>query len=172
MHNGRIAVAGRSVVAIGNGDFVAVRPTAQPRSTMEAKAKTGKVTNTAKTHTIAGRVCRSSDGHLDVKLAIPGSACIGTNPEQLFAAGWSASFERAVALAARKSNVALGEVTIDAEVRLHLADGDHYFLSARFIISIPGVDHMVAQNLVREAEHLCPCSKAMRGNVDVTFNVL
>ena len=118
------------------------------------------------------RSSRSSDGHLDVKLASPGSARIGTNPEQLFAAGWSACFDRAIALAARQSKVALGEVTIDAEVVLHLADATDYFLSARLIISIPGVDHTVAQNLVRQAEYLCPYSKAMRGNIDVTFNVL
>jgi lipoyl-dependent peroxiredoxin len=139
---------------------------------MEVKAKTGKVIYTAKTHAIGDRVCRSSDGYLDVKLANPGAACIGTNPEQLLAAGWSACFERAIALAARRSNVALGEVTIDAEVRLNLADDDDYFLSARFIISIPGVDRMVAQRLVRQAEHLCPYSKAMRGSIDVTFNAL
>ena len=142
---------------------------------MEGKAKAGKVIYTARTHTTGGRdhgVSRSSDGHLDVKLANPGSACIGTNPEQLFAAGWSACFESAIALAARKSKVALGEVTIDAEVDLHLADGTDYFLRARLIISIPGVDHTVALNLVHQAEHLCPYSKATSGNIDVTFDVL
>ena len=55
---------------------------------------------------------------------------------------------------------------------MHLADATDYFLSARLIISIPGVDHTVAQNLVLQAEDLCPYSKAMRGNIDVTFNVL
>jgi Ohr subfamily peroxiredoxin len=140
---------------------------------MEAKAKTGKVIYTARTYTIGGRVSRSSDGYLDVKLANPGSACIGTNPEQLFAAGWSASFERAIAVAARKSKVALGEVTIETEIDLYLVDGtDDYLLSARLIVSIPGVDHPLAQNLVRQAEHLCPYSRAMRGNIDVTFSVL
>lgn len=139
---------------------------------MEVKA--GKIIYTARTHTTSGRdhVSRSSDGHLDVKLANPGSASIGTNPEQLFAAGWSACFDRAIALAARQSKVALGEVTIDAEVGLHLADGTDYFLSARLNISIPGVDRTIAQNLVQEAEHLCPYSKATRGNIDVRFNLL
>jgi lipoyl-dependent peroxiredoxin len=139
---------------------------------MEAKAKTGKIIYMARTHTIGRRVSRSSDGHLDVKLANPGTTSIGTNPEQLFAAGWSASFERAIALAARKSKVALGEVTVDAEVGLHLADGDDYSLSAHFIISIPGLDKSVARDMVRQAEHLCPYSNATRGNIDVTFNVL
>jgi len=87
----------------------------QPRTT-EAP---GKVMYTAKTHTTGGRengVSRSSDGRLDVKLSVPGSPCIGANPEQLFAAGWSACFESAIGLAARKRKVTLTEVVIDAEV--------------------------------------------------------
>ena len=65
----------------------------------------GKVVYTAKTHTTGGRengASRSSDGRLDVRLSTPGSARIGTNPEQLFAAGWSACFESAIGLAARQ----------------------------------------------------------------------
>src|SRR5262249_27805595 len=96
----------------------------------------------------------------------------GTNPEQLFAAGWSASFETAVALTARKNKVTLGEVTIDAEVVLHLADSTDYFLSARLNISIRGIDRTVAQDLIQQAEQLCPYSNATRGNIDVTFNLL
>ena len=66
---------------------------------------------------------RSSDGRLDVKLSVPGSARIGTNPEQLFAAGWSACFESAIGLAARKHKIALpADLAIDAEVDLHSAD--------------------------------------------------
>lgn len=142
---------------------------------MGFKAKTAKLIYTARTHTTGGRdngVSRSSDGYLDVRLANPGAIRIGTNPEQLFAAGWSASFGSAIALVARKRNVAPGEVTIDAEVDLHLADSTDYFLRVRLNISIPGVDRTVAQNLVREAEHICPYFKATRGNIDVTFNVL
>jgi lipoyl-dependent peroxiredoxin len=134
-----------------------------------------KVIYTARTRTTGGRdhgIARSYDGNLDVKLATPGSPRIGTNPEQLFAAGWSACFESAVAHAARNSKVTLGEVTIDAEVDLHLADGGDCFLSARLNISIPGIDRAVAQDLVREAEQLCPYSKATRGNIDVTLNVV
>jgi lipoyl-dependent peroxiredoxin len=142
---------------------------------MAAEAKIGNVIYGARTRTSVGRehgLSRSSDGYLDVKLAGPGSACIGTNPEQLLAAGWSACLGRAIALAARNSKVALSEVTIDAEVDLHLADGTDCFLSARFIISIPGVDHTVARHLVRQADHLCPFSRTMRGNIDVTFSVV
>src|SRR5262245_15735044 len=92
------------------------------------------VLHTAKTHTTGGRehgVSRSSDGQLDVRLSAPGSARIGTNPEQLFAAGWSACLESAIALAARRRKIALpAQVTIDAEVDLKLAE-DGYSLSAR-----------------------------------------
>jgi Ohr subfamily peroxiredoxin len=144
---------------------------------MEAKSETrkGKVIYTARTRTSGGRehgIARSCDGHLDVKLAAPGSPRIGTNPEQLFAAAWSACFESALALAARDRKITLGEITIDAEVDLHLADSTDYFLSARFNISIPGIDRAVAQDLVQQAEHLCPYSKVTLGNIDVTLNLL
>jgi lipoyl-dependent peroxiredoxin len=141
---------------------------------MPDKTKGGTVIYTAETRTTGGRdhgIARSCDGTLDVKLATPGSARIGTNPEQLFAVGWSASFATAVALAGRKSNVTLDGVTIDAKVDLHLADSADYFLSARLTVSIPGVDLTVAQKLIREAELICPYSNATRGNMDVTFEV-
>jgi Ohr subfamily peroxiredoxin len=134
----------------------------------------GKVVYTAKTHTTGGResgISRSSDGRLDVKLSLPGSARIGTNPEQLFAAGWSACFESAIGLAARKRKIALADLAIDAEVDLHLADGA-YFLSARLNVSLPGIAHEVAQALVDEADQLCPYSKATRGNIDVAINLV
>ena len=134
----------------------------------------GKVIYTAKTHNKGGResgVSRSSDGRLDVKLSLPGSARIGTNPEQLFAAGWSACFESAIGLAARKRKIALADLAIDAEVDLHLADGA-YFLSARLNVSLPGVEREVAQALVDEADQLCPYSKATRGNIDVAINLV
>src|SRR5271156_681900 len=113
-----------------------------------------KVVYTAKTHTTGGRengASRSSDGHLDIKLSIPGSVRIGTNPEQLFAAGWSACFESAIGLVAQKRKITLpADVAIDAEVDLNLADG-RYFLRARLNVSMPGVERDVAQALVDEA---------------------
>ena len=106
--------------------------------TAPATSHAGRVLYTAKTHTTGGRengASRSSDGYLDVKIVPPGSGRAGTNPEQLFAAGWSACFESAIGLAARKRKVALpGGVAIDAEVDLNLENGG-YFLSARFDIS-------------------------------------
>jgi len=135
----------------------------------------GKVVYTAKTHTTGGRengVSRSSDGRLDVRLSIPGSARIGTNPEQLFAAGWSACFESAIALAARKRKITLpADLAIDAEVDLNLADGG-YFLRTRLNVSLPGVEREAAQALVDEAHRICPYSKATRGNIDVAINLI
>jgi osmotically inducible protein OsmC len=138
-------------------------------------SRIAKVLYTAKTHTTGGRengASRSSDGRLDVRLSTPGSARIGTNPEQLFAAGWSACFESAIALAARKRKIALPtDVTIDAEVDLNLADSG-CFVSTRLNISLPGVERGVAQTLVDEARQICPYSKATRGNVDVAINLV
>jgi osmotically inducible protein OsmC len=135
----------------------------------------GKVLYTAKIHTSGGRengVSRSSDGHLDVRLSTPGSGRIGTNPEQLFAAGWSACFESAIGLAARKRKIALQDaVVVDAEVDLHLAEGG-YFLSARLNVSMPGVERDIAQALVNEAEQTCPYSKATRDNINVAINLM
>jgi lipoyl-dependent peroxiredoxin len=134
----------------------------------------GKVVYTAKAHTTGGRengASRSSDGRLDVQLSTPGSARIGTNPEQLFAAGWSACFESAMGLVARKMKIALpADLAIDAEVDLHQGDSG-YFLGARLNISLPGIAREVAETLAREAHQVCPYSKATRGNVDVAINI-
>ena len=109
---------------------------------------------------------------MDVKLSLPGSPHAGTNPEQLVAAGWSACFESAINLAARKKKITLpANLAIDAEVDLHLGDGG-YFISASFNVSLPGIARDLAQSLVEDADGLCPYSKAMRGNVDVTFNLI
>ena len=118
-------------------------------------SQTTNVIDTAKTHTTGGRehgTARSSDGQLEVTFVPPGSRRSGTNPEQLFAAGWSACFEGALALAAHRKKIKLaGDGAIDAEVDLHLDDGE-YFLSARFNISIPGIDRSIAQDLVADAK--------------------
>lgn len=130
---------------------------------------------TARTRTAGGREkgsSRSSDGRLDVRLSAPGGAGTGTNPEQLLAAGWSACFESALALEARKMKVALpGDLAIDAEVDLNLGSGG-YFLRARLNISLPDLDRGVAQQLVARAHETCPYSKATRGNVDVVLTLV
>lgn len=134
-----------------------------------------KVLYTAKVHTTGGRengAARSSDGHLDIKLSIPGSTGSGTNPEQLFAAGWSACFEGALAHVARTMKIALpADTAIDAEVDLLTADGG-FFLKARLNVSLPGLEREVAQALADAAHQTCPYSKAVRGNIDVAINVV
>jgi Ohr subfamily peroxiredoxin len=133
-----------------------------------------KVLYTAKTHTTGGRdgSARSSDGRLDVKLSTPGPPGGGTNPEQLFAAGWSACFIGAMKLAAGRMKVALpAELAIDAEVDLG-PTGDAYGLAARLNVSLPGVDREVARRLVEAAHQTCPYSRATRGNIDVAINLV
>ena len=95
----------------------------------------------------AGResgLSRSSDGRLDIKLSTPDTGDIGTNPEQLFAAGWSACFEGAMAIAARKMKIVLpAEPAVDAEVDLCLTDAG-YSLQTRLNVSLPGLEREVA----------------------------
>jgi osmotically inducible protein OsmC len=129
---------------------------------------------TAQTRTTGGRdgAARSSDGRLDVKLSRPGSTGAGTNPEQLFAAGWSACFIGAMGRAAAKLQVTLPQdVAVDAEVDLGTTDGD-YFLQARLNISLPGLPRETAQAVAEGAHQLCPYSKMSRGNINVTLNVI
>jgi len=139
---------------------------------MSAQAK---VLYTAKTHTVGGRekgASRSSDGRLDIRLSPPGTTGAGTNPEQLFAAGWSACFEGALGVAAKQKKIALPEDTaIDAEIDLKLADGG-YVIGARLNVSLPGLERDVAEALVEAAHQICPYSKATRGNIDVALNVV
>jgi lipoyl-dependent peroxiredoxin len=134
-----------------------------------------KTLYTAKTHTTGGRAngaARSSDGRLDIVLSTPGTAGSGTNPEQLFAAGWSACFEGAMGIAARKMRITLpADLAIDAEVDLCTTDGV-YFLQARLNVSVPGVERQVAQTLVYAAHQTCPYSEAIHGNVDVVINLI
>jgi Ohr subfamily peroxiredoxin len=135
----------------------------------------GAPLHTARTHTTGGRehgLSRSSDGRLDIRITSPGGAGIGTNPEQLLAAGWSACFESAMALVARRRKITLpADLAIDAEVDLNKTD-DGYALRVRLNISAPGLDRDVARAVADEAHQICPYSKATRGNVDVTITVV
>jgi len=133
-----------------------------------------KVLYTGKTHTTGGRegASKSSDDNLNVKLTPPGSSRPGTNPEQLFAAGWSACFIGAMGIAAGKLNIKLpAETAVDAEVDLVVTDGA-YSLQARLNISLPGLDSEVAKALAAEAHNTCPYSKATRGNINVEINII
>jgi Ohr subfamily peroxiredoxin len=137
--------------------------------------QSAKVLYTAHVQTTGGREhgsSRSSDGHLDVKITPPGSRRPGTNPEQLFAAGWSACFEAAIGAVAHARKIKLpAEPTIDAEVDLNLGD-DGYSLRARLNVSLPGLERGLAETLVEEAHQTCPYSKATRGNIDVSITVV
>ena len=135
-----------------------------------------KVLYTAKTHTSGGRrggVSQSDDGRLDVKFTSPVVPGTGTNPEQLFAAGWSACFISAMGLVANKMKVKLPpDAAVDAEIDLCNSD-DVYFLRARLNVSLPGLEREVAQTIV-DATHdvTCAYSNATRGNIDVTLNLV
>lgn len=133
-----------------------------------------KILYTGKTHTTGGRdgSARSSDGKLDVQLSSPGSSGPGTNPEQLFAAGWSACFIGAMGLAAGKLKIQLPVgAAVDAEVDLANEDGA-YFLKARLNVSLPGLERDVALSLIDAAHQTCPYSKATRNNIDVELNLV
>ncbi|MBB4275646.1 organic hydroperoxide resistance protein [Rhizobium mongolense] len=132
-----------------------------------------KIVYTGKTHTTGGRdgASRSLDGRLDIKLSPPGSTGAGTNPEQLFAAGWSACFLGAVGKAAAERHLRLpADASINTEVDLALGD-DGYLLRARLSVSLPGIAPELATTLVERAHQLCPYSKATRGNIEVELSV-
>src|SRR5262245_43779238 len=133
-----------------------------------------KVLYTAKTHTTGGRdgASRTSDGRLDVKLATPGTSGVGTNPEQLFAAGWSACFMSAMALAASEMKGALpGDRFIAAEAELGTNEGG-FLLRGRFNLHLPGLSDETAQKVVDAAHEIGPYSKATRGNIDFSYNLV
>jgi len=134
-----------------------------------------KVVYTARAYTIGGRdggASRTSDGRLDVRLSIPGSTGTGTNPEQLFAVGWSACFLSRMKTVAGKMKVKLpADVSIDADVDLCLGD-DGYSLQARLNVSLPGLEREVAQALVDATHHTCPYSKATEGNINAVTNLV
>jgi len=130
---------------------------------------------TAHAHAVGGRngTAKSDDGHLDVKLAYPksmGGDGNGTNPEQLFAAGYSACFLGALGLVARSQGVKLGEHSLDAEVDL-IKDDTSFHVGVRLKLNAPELDRETAEALLRAAHEVCPYSKATRGNVDVALEV-
>ena len=124
-----------------------------------------KVLYTAKAHTTGGRsgMSRSSDGRLEVRLSRPGSPGTGTNPEQLFAAGWSACFESAMEFAARNMKIALpADHAVDAEIDLG-PEGGAFSLAARVYVSLPGMERATAQRLVEATHQVCPIREQRTG---------
>ena len=126
---------------------------------------TARVVFTGKTHNTSGRngAARSSDGFLDLKLAEPHPAA-----ENLFGAAWSACYMGAIQLAAAQRKIKLpADLAVDAQIDLNLDNGA-YFLSANLNVSVPGIEREQAQELIEAAHLICPYSKAVHGNIDVT----
>ncbi|HSW15672.1 MAG TPA: organic hydroperoxide resistance protein [Ramlibacter sp.] len=132
-----------------------------------------KVLYTAKAHTTGGRdgASRTDDGRLDIKLSPPGTGT-GSNPEQLFAAGYSACFIGAMKAVAPKLSVTLpADLSIDAEVDLGSIP-NAYGIAVRMNVSLPGLDRAVAQKVIDAAHQVCPYSNATRGNIDVQLKLV
>jgi len=130
---------------------------------------------TAHAHAVGGRegTAKTDDGHLDVKLGYPksmGGNGEGTNPEQLFAAGYSACFLGALGLVARSQGVKLGEHSLDSEVDL-IKDDTSFHIGVRLTLNAPDLDRETAEKLLHAAHQVCPYSKATRGNIEVELKV-
>ncbi|EJL23384.1 peroxiredoxin, Ohr subfamily [Caulobacter sp. AP07] len=130
---------------------------------------------TAHAHAVGGRqgTAKTDDGHLDVQLGYPksmGGNGEGTNPEQLFAAGYAACFLGALGLVARNQGVKLGEHSLDSEVDL-IKDDVSFHIGARLTLNAPDLDRETAEKLLIAAHEVCPYSKATRGNVEVELKV-
>jgi Ohr subfamily peroxiredoxin len=136
-----------------------------------------KVLYSANAHVTGGRDGhgRTTDGELELNLRVPkemGGAGGGTNPEQLFAVGYAACFESALAIVARRRHLDANDLAIDSAVSL-LPTGDGAFkLAVNLDVSLPSVrDREAATQLIREAHQVCPYSNATRGNIDVTLQL-
>jgi Ohr subfamily peroxiredoxin len=121
----------------------------------------------------AGHV-QSDDGVLTHDLSVPkeigGAGGTGTNPEQLFAAGYAACFHSALQLVARREKVQVRGSSVSAEVGIGPV-GEGFGLGVTLIVDIPGVERDVAEKLVDTAHQVCPYSNATRGNIDVELKV-
>lgn len=115
----------------------------------------------------------SSDHRLDLDLAPPaemGGSGEGTNPEQMFAAGYAACFHSALRLVARRARVDPGASAVTAQVGIG-PEGDAYGLQVTLVISLPGLDRDKARELAETAHHVCPYSRATRGNISVELRL-
>jgi osmotically inducible protein OsmC len=136
----------------------------------------GKVLYTAEAHVTGGRVAghgRTSDGALEVDLRAPaetGGEGGGTNPEQLFAVGYAACFESALAAVARRKKLEVGNVEIDSKVMLVSAEERTFTIAVELVVTLPSVEGESAVELVHAAHKVCPYSNATRGNIDVTLS--
>jgi len=131
---------------------------------------------TAEAHVTGGRVAghgRSSDGALEVDLRTPpelGGEGGGTNPEQLFAVGYAACFESALATVARREKLEVGDVGIDSKVILGAGEERSLTIAVELHVTLPSIGDDDAVELVRATHRVCPYSNATRGNIDVLLS--
>lgn len=115
----------------------------------------------------------SDDGILDLDLKPPkemGGPGGATNPEQLFAAGYAACFQSALAVVGRRQGVDTSDSTVEADVTIGTIPGGGYGLAVALRVSIPGADAEITRALAEAAHQVCPYSNATRGNIDVTLS--
>jgi lipoyl-dependent peroxiredoxin len=136
----------------------------------------GKPIYTAEAHVTGGRIAghgRTSDGVLEVDLRVPpelGGEEPGTNPEQLFAVGYAACFEGALATVARRKKLEAGDVEIDSKVMLVAGEERSFTIAVELAVTLPSVEGEEAVELVRAAHKVCPYSNATRGNIEMTLS--
>jgi len=138
--------------------------------------KVEKVVYKAHATSTGGRdgTSKTSDGSLDIKLAVPkemGGAGGGVNPEQLFAAGYSACFLGAMKFVAGTQKMALpADTSINATVGIGQIPAG-FGIEVQMVVNVPGMDKVAAQALVDKAHQVCPYSNATRGNIEVSITV-
>jgi Ohr subfamily peroxiredoxin len=144
----------------------------------ETSAATVKVLYTAEATATGGRAghAASSDGRVSVDLSVPaemgGDGGPGTNPEQLFAAGYAACFQGAMGVVARREKLSIDDSTVTARVGIGPM-GTAFGITVELQVHLPAIaDRAVAEDLVAKAHQVCPYSNATRGNVDVTLSVV
>lgn len=117
---------------------------------------------------------RTSDGKVDLELSIPkemGGNGVGTNPEQLFAAGYAACFHSALRMVAGQQKADVSDSAVGARVSIGSLDNGGFGLEVELEVTLPNVDHDTAQELTEKAHEVCPYSNATRGNIDVNLVV-
>jgi Ohr subfamily peroxiredoxin len=136
-----------------------------------------KVLYTAEAHVTGGRIAghgRTSDGALEVDLRIPpelGGEERGTNPEQLFAIGYAACFENALAAVARRQKLEVDDVEVDAKVMMMAGEERSFTIAVELAVKLASVEGEDAVSLVRAAHKVCPYSNATRGNIEMKLTV-
>lgn len=136
-----------------------------------------KILYTAEATAVGGREgkVQSSDGHLEHALSVPkelgGAGGSGTNPEQLFAAGYSACFESALRHVARAKKISITSASVNAKVGIGSLPSGAFGLDVALLVTVVGPDRDVAQSLVDQAHQVCPYSNATRGNINVAIQL-